>query len=45
MAVKVLNKGLRPHLTAYQGRFRGCYAVELANEANQGTSLQENRNK
>ena len=34
MATQVLNKGLRPHLTQYQGRFRHWYKKQIANEKN-----------
>ena len=37
----VLNKGLRPHLTQYQARFRKWYAEELAKPTNAGKSPQE----
>jgi len=37
----ILNKGLRPHLTKYQAKFRRWYDDELNNEMNKGKSPQE----
>ncbi len=39
----ILNKGLRPHLTQYQARFRKWYEEQL--EENKGKSPQEIQNK
>lgn len=41
MATDVLNKGLRPHLTEYQARFRRWYDEALTEEANGPLSPQE----
>lgn len=41
MATDVLNNGLRPHLTKYQGRFRGWYNNALQNEKYKGMAPQE----
>mgnify|MGYP000600314324 CR=1 FL=1 len=45
MATDVLNKGLRPHLTEYQARFRRWYGVELEKEENIGLSPQKVQRK
>ena len=45
MATNVLNKGLRPHLTTYQGRFRRWYDTELRKETNLDSSPQEIQRK
>ena len=45
MATDVLNKGLRPHLTKYQGRFRRWYNSELENSINQALSPQDIQKK
>ena len=45
MATDVLNKGLRPHLTTYQGRFRRWYDAELKNESNLSSTPQEIQRK
>lgn len=41
LTTKILNQGLRPHLTTYQARFRRWYAAALEAEANQHKSPQE----
>lgn len=41
MATDILNKGLRPHLTQYQAKFRKWYNEELENPNNKGKSPQE----
>jgi hypothetical protein len=41
MATDILNKGLRPHLTLYQAKFRKWYGEELAEKDNKGKSPQE----
>lgn len=41
MATDILNKGLRPHLTQYQAKFRKWYYEELENPKNKGKSPQE----
>ena len=41
MSIDILNKGLRPHLTAYQAKFRKWYAEELEKEDNLGKCPQE----
>lgn len=41
MATNILNKGLRPHLTTYQAKFRKWDAEESDNDANKGKSPQE----
>ena len=41
MATDILNKGLRPHLTQYQAKFRKWYSEELENPKNKGKSPQE----
>lgn len=41
LLVNSLNKGLRPHLTKWQARFRRWYEAELAKEENKGKSPQE----
>lgn len=45
MATDVLNKGLRPHLTKYQGRFRRWFAAALDSEENKGLTPQEIQKK
>lgn len=40
MATDILNKGLRPHLTLYQAKFRKWYDEELAKDDNKGKSPQ-----
>lgn len=45
MATDVLNKGLRPHLTKYQGRFRRWYKAELESQSNQSLSPQDIQKK
>lgn len=41
MATDILNKGLRPHLTQYQAKFRKWYNEELENPDNKSKSPQE----
>ncbi|MBL4774591.1 MAG: hypothetical protein JKY87_00835 [Mariprofundus sp.] len=41
MATDVLNNGLRPHLTKYQGRFRRWYSNALQSEKYKGVAPQE----
>ena len=41
LTTEILNKGLRPHLTKYQARFRKWYAEQLEDENNVGKSPQE----
>lgn len=41
MATDILNKGLRPHLTQHQAKFRKWYNEELENPKNKGKSPQE----
>lgn len=41
MSTDILNKGLRPHLTQYQAKFRKWYSEELEKQANNGKSPQE----
>lgn len=41
IATDVLNKGLRPHLTEHQARFRRWYAEELTKEGNKSKSPQD----
>lgn len=45
MATDVLNKGLRPHLTKYQGRFRRWYKAELEDQGNQSLAPQDIQKK
>ena len=45
MATDVLNKGLRPHLTEFQARFRRWYGLEILKEENQNLSPQEIQKK
>lgn len=41
MSIDILNKGLRPHLTTYQAKFRKWYSEELNKSENVGKSPQE----
>lgn len=41
LIVRVLNDGLRPHLTTWQAKFRKWYAVELEKEKSASISPQE----
>jgi len=41
MVTRVLNEGLRPHLTRFQGKFRKWYAKELDKDENTELSPQE----
>ncbi len=41
LLVDALNKGLRPHLTKWQGRFRRWYENELTKEINKNKTPQE----
>lgn len=41
LTTDILNKGLRPHLTKYQARFRKWYQEQLADENNKGKHPQD----
>ncbi|HII01675.1 TPA: hypothetical protein HA351_08530 [Methanosarcinaceae archaeon] len=41
LATKILNEGLRPHLTTYQAKFRKWYEEELEKPENRGKSPQD----
>jgi hypothetical protein len=41
MMIRVLNQGLRPHLTRWQARFRRWYDAAITSDANRGKSPQE----
>lgn len=41
LTTKILNDGLRPHLTIHQARFRKWYKEELEKESSKGKSPQE----
>ena len=41
MSTDILNKGLRPHLTKYQAKFRKWYDEELEKDENKGKCPQE----
>lgn len=41
LSIDVLNKGVRPHLTTWQARFRRWYEKELDKTENQGKTPQE----
>ena len=41
LTTKILNKGLRPHLTSHQAAFRKWYAVEIKRTASKELSPQE----
>jgi hypothetical protein len=41
----ILNKGLRPHLTEYQARFRKWYSIEIEKSENKELSPQEIQKK
>lgn len=41
LTTEILNKGMRPHLTRYQARFRKWYKEAEADENNKGKSPQE----
>ena len=41
VAIKVLNEGLRPHLTKWQAKFRRWYSSEVEKEENRDLSPQE----
>lgn len=45
MSVDILNKGLRPHLTTHQAKFRKWYSEELDKAENKGKSPQEIQKK
>lgn len=45
LTTKILNDGLRPHLTTYQARFRKWYDEELEKPASKGKSPQEIQRK
>jgi len=41
LLMKVLNEGLRPHLTRWQAKFRRWYEMTLADDGNRGVAPQE----
>jgi len=41
LTIKILNEGLRPHLTTYQAKFRKWYDEELEKAASKGKSPQQ----
>ncbi len=41
IAIEVLNKGIRTHLTKWQARFRKWYKMEIEKEENKKLSCQE----
>jgi len=41
IAIEVLNKGIRPHLTKWQARFRKWYNMEVKKEENEKLSSQD----
>ena len=45
IAIDILNKGLRPHLTEHQARFRRWYAAEITKDENKGKSFQDIQKK
>ena len=45
IAIEVLNKGLRPHLTKWQAKFRKWYTEEIEKEENKELSPQEIQQK
>lgn len=45
LTTKILNEGLRPHLTLYQARFRKWYEIEKAKSINKDLSPQEIQKK
>jgi len=45
IAIEVLNKGLRPHLTKWQAKFRKWYTEEIEKEENKGLPPQEIQQK
>lgn len=45
LSVNVLNNGLRPHLTKWQGKYRKWYEDALKKEENEGLSPQEIQKK
>lgn len=45
MSVDILNKGLRPHLTTHQAKFRKWYSEELEKAENKGKSPQQIQKK
>lgn len=45
IAIEVLNKGLRPHLTSWQAKYRRWYQVEVAKEENKLIPPQEIQRK
>lgn len=45
LTTKILNEGLRPHLTIYQARFRKWYEIEKAKPENEDLSPQEIQKK
>ncbi len=45
LSIEVLNKGVRPHLTTWQAKFRRWYERECKNDANKQLSPQEIQKK
>ena len=45
LTTKILNEGLRPHLTLYQARFRKWYEIEKVKPENENLSPQEIQKK
>ena len=45
LTIKILNEGLRPHLTRHQAKFRKWYDEALKDESNKGLSPQDIQRK
>ncbi len=45
LVMNILNKGVRPHLTQYQGRFKRWYELELQKDSNKNLSPQQIQKK
>lgn len=45
LSLDVLNKGMRPHLTKWQGKYRSWYDTEVQKEENQSLTPQELQRK
>ena len=45
LVMDILNKGIRPHLTQYQGRFKRWYELELKKDGNKHLSPQQIQQK
>ncbi|MBM7605999.1 hypothetical protein JOC75_004027 [Metabacillus crassostreae] len=45
LSLDVLNKGMRPHLTKWQGKYRKWYEIEVQKEENQHLTPQELQRK